>query len=196
MDFDLSYQNRFDRNNRSVVLNCGEKITLPDGTQLGNFQSGLYQNIEFEGDRLIIIEIGENSEVTEAVADQCRREWSHIYKVFEVEEFKDIDVYVSPRTEKGDKMAFSLFYFGDGIPGSLHREHDFYELHTQILGRGEMQRFRENDENTLIERVLMTPGTTHEPFFDDNRSYPWHRYAAISRCILLAVESPYAIPRA
>ena len=47
-----------------------------------------------------------------------------------------------------------------------------------------MQKFRENNQDTMYEDVLMPPGFTHDPFFtvgeDRSFNYPWHRYYADS----------------
>jgi hypothetical protein len=194
MDFGISYSKKFDGENLSVVLNCGDSIVLPDNTILGNFQSGLYRNTEFKGDKLVIVKIGENLEVSDKVAGMCRSRWTPVYELFPIEQFRNADLYRSSTVKLGD-FTFNLWYFGEHLPGSLHKEHDFYETHTQILGRGEMQKFHKEDERTLYERTLLSPGQTHRPFFDSHRSYPCHRYRAISKSILLSIESPYSIPK-
>ena len=55
-----------------------------------------------------------------------------------------------------------------------------------------MQKFRQNNVDTLYEDVLMPPGFTHDPFFtlaiDRSFSYPWHRYYADTDCIWMAIE--------
>jgi hypothetical protein len=192
MDFDLSYRKAFEGKRQSVVLNCGDAVRLPDGRTLGSFQSGLFRD-GFNGDKLIVVEVGDNTEVTEAVAEMCRRQWKSAYETFGLDEFRGLDFYCSPRKELGE-LAFSFFYFGGNTPGSIHREHDFFELHTQVLGTGEMQKFRENDEKTLYEGVKMAPGYTHQPFFNSRGNYPWHRYRSVTKSILLAIESPKPIP--
>jgi hypothetical protein len=196
IDFGISYSRCFDRKNWSVVLNCGRNITLPDGTILGNFQSGLYNGMEFNGDKLIIIETG-STEVSDEIADMIRSKWAPVHELFQLEEFKDADFYRSERAQLGD-FAFSFWYWGERLPGPIHKDHlpnNFFELHTQVLGTGKMQKFHSNDESTLYEQVLLCPGQTHQPFFDGDMNYPWHRYESISRSILLAVESPYPIPK-
>ena len=188
MDFGLSYRKEFEGGRQSVVLNCGNAVQLPDGRTLGSFQSGLFRD-GFGGDKLIVVEVGDNTEVSDALAEMCRRQWKSAYETFGLDEFRKLDFYCSPRKELGD-LAFSLFYLGENVPGSIHREHDFFELHTQVLGTGEMQKFHEDDERTLYESVRMPPGYTHRPFFDSRGSYPWHRYRSVSSSILLAIESP------
>ena len=171
MDSDVSDVKKFDGKEWSVVLNCGQPITLPDGTVLGNFQSGLYKNIEIKSNDLFVVEVGDRRGVTDEHADQIRDEWTPVYDLFPLRQFKGADFFRSPPTEMGD-FSFSFWYSGDNFAGAIHNKHDFYELHTQILGVGEMQKFHEEDESTLYERVLMVPGQTHRPFFDTTGKYP------------------------
>ncbi len=74
----------------------------------------------------------------------------------------------------------------------IHNEHPFLEIHTQIHGRGRMQKFRERDDATLYEDVLMPVGYSHDPFCrvtgDNQWTYPWHRYYADTDSVWLAVE--------
>jgi hypothetical protein len=75
----------------------------------------------------------------------------------------------------------------------IHNQHDFIEIHSQIYGRGRMQKFKAQDYNTLYEDILMSPGyTTPVPFCslgpDTTFTYPWHQYYADTDCIWLAIE--------
>src|SRR5437762_5393425 len=88
------------------------------------------------------------------------------------------------------RLRLNLWYTPEETDCGIHRLHDFLEVHTQILGRGYMQKFRENNPETLYENVPMPPGFTHDPFFfaGDASSvrYPWHRYYAETDCIWMA----------
>jgi hypothetical protein len=74
----------------------------------------------------------------------------------------------------------------------IHNEHPFLEVHTQIHGLGRMQKFRQRDEATVYEDVLMPVGYTHDPFCrvagKNQWEYPWHRYYADTDSIWLAIE--------
>lgn len=89
-------------------------------------------------------------------------------------------------------MKLNLWYTPEETDCGIHKLHDFLEVHTQILGTGYMQKFRENNPETLYENVPMPPGFTHDPFFvtegDRGFRYPWHRYYAETDCIWMAVE--------
>jgi len=90
------------------------------------------------------------------------------------------------------RLKLNLWYTPEETDCGIHTGHQFLEVHTQVLGTGHMQKFRENSADTLYEDVLMVPGYTHDPFFvvgkDRTFSYPWHRYYADSDCIWMAVE--------
>jgi hypothetical protein len=90
------------------------------------------------------------------------------------------------------RLKLNLWYTPEETDCGIHTGHQFLEVHTQILGTGHMQKFRENDAATLYEDVAMLPGYTHDPFFvlesDRSFSYPWHRYYADTDCIWMAIE--------
>jgi hypothetical protein len=90
------------------------------------------------------------------------------------------------------RLKLNLWYTPEETDCGIHTGHKFLEVHSQLLGTGHMQKFRENNADTLYEDVLMPPGFTHGPFFalenDRSFSYPWHRYYADSDCIWMAVE--------
>ena len=98
-------------------------------------------------------------------------------------------VSLSPRRYR---LKLNLWYTPEGTDCTIHTGHQFLEVHTQILGTGHMQKFRENNQDTMYEDVLMPPGFTHDPFFtvgeDRSFNYPWHRYYADTDCIWMAVE--------
>jgi hypothetical protein len=90
------------------------------------------------------------------------------------------------------RLKLNLWYTPEETDCGIHTGHQFLEVHTQILGTGHMQKFREKAAGTLYEDVLMPPGYTHDPFFvvgkDRTFTYPWHRYYADTDCIWMAVE--------
>jgi hypothetical protein len=90
------------------------------------------------------------------------------------------------------RLKLNLWYTPEETDCGIHTGHQFLEVHTQVLGTGHMQKFRENNAATIYEDVTMSPGFTHDPFFtlrdDRSFSYPWHRYYADTDCIWMAVE--------
>jgi hypothetical protein len=97
-----------------------------------------------------------------------------------------------PASPRRYRLKLNLWFTPEETDCGIHTGHKFLEVHTQVLGTGHMQKFRENKANTLYEDVLMPPGFTHDPFFtvggDRSFSYPWHRYYADTDCIWMAVE--------
>lgn len=98
-------------------------------------------------------------------------------------------VQASPRRYR---LKLNLWYTPEETNCGIHTGHQFLEVHTQVLGTGHMQKFRENNAETLYEDVPMLPGYTHDPFFvlsnKGGFSYPWHRYYAETDCIWMAIE--------
>ena len=90
------------------------------------------------------------------------------------------------------RIKVNLWYTPEETDCGIHTGHQFLEVHTQVLGTGHMQKFRENKADSLYEDVTMPPGFTHDPFFtvtaDRSFSYPWHRYYADTDCIWMAIE--------
>ena len=99
--------------------------------------------------------------------------------------------WISPSPRRY-QLKLNLWYTPEETDCTIHTGHKFLEVHTQILGTGHMQKFRENNQDTMYEDVLMAPGFTHDPFFtvseDRSFNYPWHRYYADTDCIWMAVE--------
>jgi hypothetical protein len=102
---------------------------------------------------------------------------------------RETSVSASPRRYR---LKLNLWYTPEETDCGIHTGHQFLEVHTQLLGTGHMQKFRESNADTLYEDVLMPPGFTHDPFFtvgnDRSFRYPWHRYYAETDCIWMAVE--------
>jgi len=93
-------------------------------------------------------------------------------------------------------LRLNLWYAPASTDCGIHREHTFLEIHTQLIGTGRMQKFRENRSDTMFEDLIVPTGATHPPFFDlksDNAfEYPWHRYFSDSDCVWMAIEfHPY-----
>lgn len=90
------------------------------------------------------------------------------------------------------KLCTNLWFAEPGTHCGIHNEHSFIEIHTQILGVGCMQTFRNNKRETLCEDFIMAPGITTSKAFchikDDHFIYPYHQYYAETACVWLALE--------
>jgi hypothetical protein len=100
--------------------------------------------------------------------------------------------HANSNTPRRYRLKLNLWYTPEETDCLIHTGHQFLEVHTQVLGTGHMQKFRENKADTLYEDITMSPGFTHDPFFTlgptGDFKYPWHRYYADTDCIWLAVE--------
>lgn len=106
----------------------------------------------------------------------------------------------APPRETPFEVKVNLWFAPAGTDCAIHNQHDFIEVHTQVLGTGRMQKFREQDHSTLYEDVVMSPGyTTPDPFCDTGPDgafrYPWHQYHADTDCVWLAVEYHAPAPK-
>lgn len=108
----------------------------------------------------------------------------------------DPRVFTNERTAPGQEQEFDMRLNLWWSPGDtdcfIHNEHPFLEVHTQIHGRGRMQKFRQRDQATIYEDVPMSVGYSHDPFCrvtgPDQWTYPWHRYYADTDAVWLAIE--------
>lgn len=185
---DIEFTKIVDSENWTIVLNCGKPIILEDGTSLDNLESGLFQNTKIEGEKLLVFKLGNELEVSDALANYCRNNWTQVFEIFPFENFKNVDFFRSPKIKLGN-FEFNFWYCGENFSCGIHNEHNFFELHTQIFGQGEMQKFHDKDEKTIFYREILAPGKTHKPFFTKEHKYSYHQYKSISKCIWLAIES-------
>ncbi len=89
-------------------------------------------------------------------------------------------------------VRLNLWYSPADTACGIHNEHDFIEVHTQLFGRGRMQKFRLKDEFTKYEEHLTSVGNTNPAHFCREHAgrfvYPWHQYYADTDCLWLAIE--------
>jgi hypothetical protein len=89
------------------------------------------------------------------------------------------------------KLKLRVWFTPSYTDCKIHTGHDFLEIHTQLFGFGYMQKFKEQNEQSLYEEIGMPVGFTHSPFFtaqNEQVVYPWHRYYAKTDCVWLAIE--------
>jgi hypothetical protein len=90
------------------------------------------------------------------------------------------------------RLKLNLWYAPAQTDCSIHCEHSFLEVHTQIFGIGKMQKFLTADAGSIFEDLIVPLGVTHEPFFqfrpESGFKYPMHRYFAETECVWMAIE--------
>ena len=177
------------RKNWSVVINLGKPIKLENETILRSFDSGLFRETEIFGENLLVFDVNDDFEISDLQAEFFRKNWTPVYEIFPFDIFKDQDFFRSPKV-KIDDLELNFWYCGENFSCGIHNEHDFFELHTQILGQGEMQKFHSDEEKTIFYRDILSPGQTHNPFYSKEKKYPFHQYKSRTKCLWLAIESP------
>jgi len=113
--------------------------------------------------------------------------WEHIKNMIPTKEFEQKNMYYTRPQIYLDGFRINLWYAGPKVHCGIHNHSNekvpFLEIHTQLRGFGWMETFRENNYETMIKKVPMNVGFTHEPFWImKNKSvrYPLHQYEASS----------------
>ena len=177
-------------NSNIIVINSGEEDIIIEGKPLRPWQSAIFQNTNIStADSLIFITVNlENLLKSKySFTDKIIKSWTHVYDIFPLPHLKETQLWRSDKHEIG-QIELNLWFASAGTHCGIHNEHNFKEIHTQIYGIGRMQKFHESSYESLYQDVYMSPGFTHEPFYNKNGLYPWHQYLADTDCIWLAIE--------
>jgi len=189
----VEYIERADRyviNNRTIVVNLGEKGIIIEGKELSPYKSAIFYNIvltKIENLLLITLDLEMFSKESFQFSNQLVDTWQHVYDIFPLPHLKDTKLWRSKK-DKINNVELILWFAKAETDCGIHNEHNFNEVHTQIFGLGRMQKFHKNDETTLFQELYMSPGYTHDSFCDDEGRYPWHRYYSDTDCIWLVLE--------
>lgn len=111
----------------------------------------------------------------------------------------EVDPYwMTRQTTKGNRnetflVKVNLWFAPAKTNCAIHNKHDFIEIHTQVVGIGRMQKFKQQTYDSLYEDLIMAPGyTTYVPFCEvegpGKYVYPWHQYYSDNDCIWMAIE--------
>jgi hypothetical protein len=178
---------------KSIVFNLSHKDIQINGLGLGYFKSTVVTNFTITDiERCLIIEDYERNSDQQALFEEIKKKWTLVYDATGVERHKGVRLWRSPKIKLGNTEVNMCY--ADSIPLNvgLHQTHwgdkPFKEVHTQIVGYGTMQQYREKDLNTLFREELMAPGNTHLPMYNEDCVYPWHQYETITPAIFMATE--------
>jgi hypothetical protein len=176
--------------NNSIVVNLSEKNIWVKDKSLAFLKSTIVRNITIKDvQRALVIEDYEKNDTNREWFDEIKKQWRLMYDMSKQERHKGILLWRSPK-EKVDNIDLNLCYISADVDTGPHKEHssNFMEVHTQLLGYGKMQKLEENDIHTMYQEVILSPGYTHEPFFNEDNVYPWHQYHSISDAIYMPIE--------
>ena len=179
----------------TIVLNIGAEPIRVEAQQLAPLQSAVLVNTEIHDlERVVLVEGFADHGDEAALMEQIRATWPSAYEVRGEDRLKGIEHYMSPKVWIG-QTGLTLYHSGSvPLNVGMHRDHPFCpvpgfrEVHTQVVGYGKMQQFRERDLKTLYLEELMAPGVTHRPMYDDEGNFPWHQFETVTPSVFMAVE--------
>lgn len=180
----------FSIDSKSIVINASSTGIDIEGKSLKPWNSSIYSSLSIpKANKLIRITLDADFLSFDSYlhSNVLMGKWSHVYDIFSLPHLERTNLWRSEK-ERIDNIEFNLWYATAGTNCGIHNKHNFRELHTQIFGIGRMQKFWENNPNSIYQDVFLSPGYTHEPFYDAGANYPWHQYWADTDCIWLAIE--------
>ena len=178
----------------SIVLNLSQRNLRFREQSLGFFRSVVIVNSPIrEIDRCLVIEDYDRHDNHEARFEAIKEKWVLAYDATGEERHRGVALWRSPKIPLGDDVETNMCYAGTvPLNVGLHRLHwggtTFREVHTQIVGYGRMQQYREQELSTLYAEELLAPGATHRPMYDEHGNYPWHPYKTITPGVFMPVE--------
>lgn len=177
--------------NYGILVNLDEEqITINKQSSLGYCKSYLLKNYRIQGKIKKAILVGFNfdpAKENKKLNKFCIENWDSNKKRYPEDPSKwHFKILRSP-IEKIGNIEFNCWFLPKNTASSIHIEHLFEEVHTQIYGLGIMNKFKKQNYETVYQRMYMPPGFTHDFFFDEKRIYPWHQYEAVTSCIWLAI---------
>lgn len=167
-----------------------EPLTIGKFGSVGNYKSYLLKDwkVKDKIKKAILISFDyDPARINEDLNNFCLTNWDNNKKRYPDDPGKwNYKILRSP-IEKIENLEFNCWYLPKDTGSSIHLEHSFKEIHTQLYGLGIMNKFKEQNYETLYQRMYMPPGFTHDFFFDENIKYPWHQYEAVTDCIWMAI---------
>lgn len=165
---------------------------------LKTFNSSVYHSwniIASEDSLLTIFDVKELDVIFDEINvnnnfwDYCRKNWTQLRELWNVEWFEKVDLYRWKQIEKEfkwNKYKFNLWFCWPKIDCLFHNQHDFIEIHTNLAWKWFMQKSltEKNDwTDELIETVWLMPWNSHRTFNIEweqegnwNPKYPFHRW--------------------
>lgn len=187
----IENENSVSITNYGILINLGEKeIEVDKQGSIAKYKSYLLKNyqIKHQIQKAILLSfdfdpVSNNTELNKF----CENNWDN-NKIRYPEDSSKWDFKILRSSiEKIGNIEFNCWFLPEKTASSIHNAHVFKEVHTQVYGLGIMNKFREQDPETLYQRMYMPPGFTHDFFFDEKGTYPWHQYEAVSSSIWMAI---------
>lgn len=187
----LSYAEDFKIQGKAIIINIDLDVLSFEETELQPLKSVVAAHTTIaKATNLLVIAIanedfmGINPQIDQEIITNT---WHHVSEIYSVPQMQNTPLWRSEKERIGN-LEFNLWFAPAGTHCGIHNEHNFLEVHTQIYGIGIMQKFHVNHISSLYQELYMSPGLTHDPFYNHNGKYPWHQYFAYTDCIWLAIE--------
>jgi hypothetical protein len=174
-----------------IVVNLDTKPIAVDGFgMINNLRSILLRDYEIRDSikKAVLVEFDfdparENKELNRF----CKVNWNNNKIRYPNDPSKwNYKILRSP-VDNVNGLEFNCWFLPKYSSSSIHIEHPFREVHTQIYGIGIMNKYKLQDKGTLYQRMYMSPGFTHDTFYNNDVIYPWHQYEAVTDCIWMAI---------
>ncbi len=187
----ITYAENFKIQQKSILINIDLDPLIVDDLEIAPFKSAVCANTTIQKVHNMIVMniagddfIGPNSGVDR---DIITNTWQHVYNIYSVPHLQNTMLWRSEKEHIGN-LELNLWYAPAGTDCGIHNKHDFLEIHTQLYGIGRLQKFHVQHNNSLYQEVFMSPGFTHDPFYNQHGQYPWHQYYADTDCLWMAIE--------
>lgn len=175
---------------KTIVLNVHDVAISIAGKPLKPWSSSIYSKLVIpSAPKIVCITLESDlfSHTPFPHASTIKGKWTQVHDIIPLPHLEGTKLWRSDK-ERVNSIELNLWFAEAGTNCGIHNKHDFRELHTQIFGIGRMQKFHKNDLDSFYQDVFMSPGYTHEPFYNEDCIYPWHQYYADTDCIWLATE--------
>lgn len=176
---------------KSIVINLSDSAIKVKDKRLDYLKSTIVTRITIENlQKAIIVEEYEKNKDHDRLFEEIKKQWPMMYDMTKQERHKGILLWRSPKEKIFGNTEINLCYIAANVSTGPHKTHilNFTEVHTQLLGIGKMQKLEENDYSTLYQEVVLAPGITHEPFYNEQAEYPWHQYQSVTDAIYMPIE--------
>lgn len=172
---------------KSILINLCDDALMIKEMPLLNLQSAVLTSITLKHVACALVVEGFTAVCEEEALRALRAAWPLMSELSPAERYKGLPLRRSPKERVGN-VEFNLFHVDPGTDVGLHSPHPYNEVHTQLVGHGKMQKYRDNDFSTLYMEEILAPGMTHESYRDSAGGYPWHQYQSITESIYIYIN--------
>jgi len=192
---ELEEWEKFEITGNKIITVVSWKIKERQKWTLESFESSVYHSWNVIAEEKTILSVFDIKDldiifdeinVNNNFWEYCRKNWSQLRELWDVEWFEKVDLYRWNQIDldiEWEKYKLNLWFCWPKVDCLFHNQHDFIEIHTNIAGRGFMQKSLDWTDDKLIETVWLMPWSSHRKFNIEwekeenwNPKYPFHRW--------------------